>query len=140
MPLSCSMSPKAEPARFHSHAGKPQALVEIGYWRARLDVGSMTHTASCASDTNYRSSDGSGMTSQANGMKPQVIVIQHRDGGDVAVSNSRTSGNIAFMPKRSGGRLHLVHDAIGFDLDEPRGIDEARNLHKRASRANVTKT
>jgi hypothetical protein len=39
--------------------------------------------------------------------------------------------------KRSGGRLRLFHDAIGFDLDEPRGIDEARNLHKRASRANV---
>src|SRR5215510_10627686 len=39
----------------------------------------------------------------------------------------------------SGPRLRLFHDAICFDLDEPRGIDEARNLDKRASRANVTK-
>src|SRR5215510_1851668 len=41
--------------------------------------------------------------------------------------------------KPSGRRRRLFHDAIGFDLNEPRGIDEARNLDKRASRANVTK-
>jgi hypothetical protein len=41
------------------------------------------------------------------------------------------------VQERSGGRVRLFHNAIGFDLNQPRGIDEARNLHKRASGANV---
>jgi hypothetical protein len=45
--------------------------------------------------------------------------------------------NDATCQERSGRRVRLFHDAIGFDLNKPCGIDEARNLHKRASRANV---
>src|SRR5262245_20395353 len=54
-------------------------------------------------------------------------------------TRSARPGRSEKCQKQSGARLRLFDHAIRFDLDEPRGIDEARNLDKRASRANVTK-